>query len=400
MPKFDISNQVFSVSEYLDLVNELLVSAKLTVQGEITELKIGSQWIGFTLKDKDDSSLLKCVLGGWQYKKLGVKLEDGMEVKVTGGPKVSKKWGSLGYWVETIEPLGEGSLKKAYELLLKQLKAEGLYDRKRAVPEFTKRLAVISSRDGVVIHDLRKNLLSLGYKIDFLHANVEGAKAVEGIVGAIEQFNRKTKGSDTSVYDVLVIIRGGGSLESLQAFNNEAVCRAIFASQIPVVVGIGHEVDVPIACLVADAIASTPTGVAHIINATWDALYEGLPRLERQIDYSFSRMLERLQSETTLRLRTIENYFERIFNRFNRLEQIVQNAFTSIYRGIEVMSERVLSIERLLTTVSPERNLKLGYSIVFNSLGRVLKEVKDAKIGEQITTRLSDGEIESTITSN
>jgi len=386
-------NQIFSVSEYLDLVNELLVGARLTVRGEITELKIGSQWVGFTLKDKEDSSLLKCVLGGWQYKKIGVRLEDGMEVKVAGGPKVSKKWGSLGYWVETIEPLGEGSLKKAYELLLKQLKTEGLYDRKRAIPEFSKRLAVISSRDGVVIHDLKKNLLNLGLHIDFIHTNVEGAKAVSGIVDTVEQFNKTPE-----KYDALVIIRGGGSLESLQAFNNEAVCRAIFSSKIPVVAGIGHEVDVPIACLVADASASTPTGVAHIINTTWDELFEGLPRFEHQINYSFTRMLERLQSETALRLNTIQNYFERIFNRFNRLEQIVQNAIGTIYRTVENIKDRVAGIERLLATVSPERNLKLGYSIVLSSSGRVLKHVKDVRIGEQIRTKLSDGEIESEVT--
>ncbi|HEY4505839.1 MAG TPA: exodeoxyribonuclease VII large subunit, partial [Candidatus Paceibacterota bacterium] len=141
MPKLDLTQHVFSVSEYLDLVNELLVGAKLIVQGEITELKIGSQWVGFTLKDSEDGSLLKCVLGGWQYRKLGVPLENGMQVKVGGVPKISKKWGSFGFWVDSIEPLGEGSLKKAYELLLKQLKAEGLYDRKCAVPEFTQRLA-------------------------------------------------------------------------------------------------------------------------------------------------------------------------------------------------------------------------------------------------------------------
>ena len=395
MAKFDLTNQIFSVSEYLDLINELLVGAKIIVQGEVTELKLGSQWVGFTLKDKEDGSLLKCVLGGWQYKKIGVPLENGMEVKVTGVSKISKKWGSFSFWVDGIEPLGEGSLKKAYELLLKQLKTEGLYDRKRPIPEFIERIAVISSRNGVVIHDLRQNLRELGFMIDFYHSQMEGAKAVTDIIKAIEM-------SDSSVkkYDALIIIRGGGSLESLQAFNNEAVCKAIFSSKIPVIVGIGHEVDVPIACLVADTSASTPTGVAHIINSTWDALFEGLPRLERQIDHSFSKMLERLQFGVALRLNTIQNYFERIFNRFDRLEQILQNAHSAISRAILNINNRVLGIEQLLATVSPERNLKLGYSIVFNHSGRVLKHVKDVKIGEQITTRLSDGVLESEVIKN
>jgi len=393
MPKFDLEQHIFSVSEYLDLINELVASAKSYVQGEITELKLGSQWVGFTLKDSEDGSLLKCVLGGWQYRKLGVPLENGMQVKAGGVPKISKKWGSFGFWVDSIEPLGEGSLKKAYELLFKQLQVEGLYDRKRAIPEFVERIAVVSSRDGVVIHDLRKNLLPLDYKIDFLHANVEGAKAVSGIIEAIEQFNRKN-----DKYDALVIIRGGGSLESLQAFNNEAVCRAIFASRIPVVVGIGHEVDAPIACLVADASASTPTAVAHILNSTWSSLIDGLPALERGMDYSFARAIERVRSLASLHLRSIENYFEKIFGRFNRLEQNLASAVSAIQNTILSFAEKVMAIERLLVNANPERNLKLGYSIVFGASGRVVKSSKDVKIGEQIITKLSDGRLGSKVT--
>ena len=109
-------------------------------------------------------------------------------------------------------------------------------------------------------------------------------------------------------------------------------------------------------------------------------------------------MIERLQAETTLRFQSIENYFERIFSRFNRLEQILENALGTIYRTIENMRDRVSGIERLLATASPERNLKLGYSIVFGNSGRVLKHVKDVKIGEHIRTKLSDGEIESEVT--
>lgn len=383
--------KTLSVSEYLDLVNVALATDEPEIVGEIQGFKVAGQWVMFSLKDEEDQAVLGCWLGIWDFKRIGVSVEDGMKVKVRGKAGINKKRGSFGFKVISLEPVGQGSLKKGYELLLKQLTAEGLFARKRPIPEFIQRIAVVSSRDGVVIHDLRKNLKKLGIKIDFYHSQVEGASAAEDLVRVFAQISKKNE------YDVLVVIRGGGSLESLQAFNNEAVCRALYASSIPVVVGIGHDVDVPIACLVADASGSTPTQVAHILNDTWRSLLEDLPRLERELLVNFDRSLERLSGEINLRTHTMANYFERIFSRFSRLEQIVQNSLSTIYRTITYANERVQGIERLLAAANPERNLKLGYSIVSNSRGKVIKNVRDVKIGERITTRLTDGSFDSEV---
>jgi len=230
---------ILSVGEYLDRLNLALGAEAGFVQGEVTEFKESHKWVSFTLKDKDVAAVLKCVCAIYTFRRMGVALEDGMLVKVYGKPSVSKGWGSLGLWVESIEPMGEGSLKKAYELLVKKLTAEGLFARKRELPEFISRIGVISSRDGVVLQDLRKNLAKLGMSIKFVHTQVEGAGAAPGILRAIRYFSPLRQGfagqaqHDNEV-DVVVIIRGGGSLESLQAFNNEEVARALFSLPIPV----------------------------------------------------------------------------------------------------------------------------------------------------------------------
>jgi exodeoxyribonuclease VII large subunit len=269
---------VLTVGQFLDSVNYLLSTGRPLVSGEISELKITDKWASFSLQDKEERAILKCVMGIWEFRRIGLELEDGMEVKVGGTPRLTKSYGSFALWVTSIEPVGEGSLKKAYQLLLKKLELEGLFARKRELSEYITNVGVISSKDGVVIHDFLKNLKPLNIKINFLNTRVEGKDAVEQLTNAVGWFNKKMPD-----LDAIVIIRGGGSLESMQAFNNEIVCREIFASKIPVITGIGHDVDVPIACMVADVSVSTPTAVANLINSTWDSLVFNLPSLEDRI---------------------------------------------------------------------------------------------------------------------
>ncbi|MFA6006233.1 MAG: exodeoxyribonuclease VII large subunit [Candidatus Paceibacterota bacterium] len=358
---------LFTVSEFLDAVNYVLKHDKALVRGEVTDFKKG-KWISFSLKDKDDNSLLKCVMGAWLYNQIGVQIEDGMEIKISGSPSINKAYGSFGFWVETIEPLGEGSLKKAYELLVKKLREEGLFTRKRELPEFIERIGVISSKHGVVIHDFKQNLDKRGYKIIFKDARVEGADAVGQIVEAIHELQNKKYN-----LDILVIIRGGGSLESMQAFNNEAVARAIFASNIPIIAGIGHDVDVPIASLVADREESTPTGAAHAVNESWNRLESLLPIYERNTLAYLD--MSRIKESVTGLGKVISAQFS----------QMLEDAQTELKRCAQ-----------LVTLLDPARNLRLGYSIV-RSGGKVLKSVKQAKLGAELNIELGDGEIISKV---
>lgn len=404
-----------TVSEFLDEINEVLRINKVFVAGEITEFKAFEQWVSFSLKDKEDGSILRCFLSSWTFRKIGVPLEDGMEIKIGGFSRVYKKAGSFSFQVESIEPLGAGSLKKAYELLLKKLEAEGLFARKRALPKFIKTIGVISSKDGVVIQDFKKNLRKLGFEIKFWNSRVEGADAVPGITAGIKWFNEKMP-----ELDVLIIMRGGGSLESMQAFNNEAVCREIFGSKIPVLCGIGHDVDVPISSLVADLYVSTPTATAYTVNESWDDLFSGLPlltnrmlssfgyvvrdttqsvpNLEKNIISAFSYHLGTIKKNASLLSSKIFSGFRQVLNKFNLLSaKITKDAVRKIKEKLENILAIIKEREKYLSAVDPKRNLRLGYSIVFNGSGKVIKNIKDVKRGETITTKLSDGEVLSEV---
>ncbi len=413
----DEKRDYFSVGEFLEELNFILREKRSFVAGEVTDFRAHDKWVSFSLKDKEDNSILKCFLSVWTYRKSGVLLEDGIEIKVGGYPRIYKLAGTFSFNVETIEPLGEGSLKKAYLLLLKKFEEEGLFARKREIPRFIKNIGIISSKDGVVIHDFMKNLNSLGFKIKFWNSRVEGSEAVSGIISGLKYLNLKEKD-----LDVVVIMRGGGSLESMQAFNNEQVCREIFASKIPVICGIGHEIDVPISSLVADIYVSTPTATAYVINESWNEITTSLPLVEKKILSGFSYVLKRthlslpvfeknIVSQFNFLLSNIRGRasslsgkifsgFRQVFSRFNFLsEKVTRGGVRKIGEAIDNISLFVKEREKYLSAVDPGRNLRLGYSIVFNKDGRVVKSVKDVKKGEVLITRVCNGEIESEVSS-
>lgn len=432
-----LHDKVFSVSEYLELVNSLLSPLAVEVVGEVTDLKVLPQWTFFALKDAEDNSVLRCGLHSGQYRRLGVNLEEGMQIKVYGYGKLAGKSGNFGFWVSKIEPVGEGALRRAYELLLKKLQEEGMFVRKRALPQFISHIGVISSRNGVVLQDLRNNLKPLGIRIDFVHSGVEGPDSAGDILRAIEYF-AQTK----DMPQVLVLIRGGGSLESLQGFNNEAVCRALFASPIPVLVGIGHDVDAPIATLVADWSASTPTAVAHVINESWSVLTERVPlltmRMRGRYDArlrgamqvvpllvqgmvgSMANRLQSLSHRTELASRTARHAITRLIQRFQTYEQTLAHmvrripgrlveseraGILHVHIAMEKLRVRMRTIgkavgeyERLLSARDPEKVLARGYALVHGPDGRLVRDVDSVTVGQTLKTRLKNGTILSKVT--
>lgn len=406
-----------SVSEYIEATNMFLAETSAEVVGEVAEYKNDGKWVGFSLRDKNDPATLKCVVAIWDFRKMGVTIEDGMEVKVGGNPRISKKWGSFSFWVTSIEPVGEGSLKKAYQALLKKLEVEGLYARKRVLPEFAESVGLVTSlHGGVVVHDFTKNLIKRGIKVYAVNTRVEGSEAVSGIVSALEYLNANRERLHISV---IVLARGGGSLESMQAFNNEVVARAVFTSMVPVVAGIGHDVDVPIAALVADAMASTPTGAAHIINESWGALDGGVPLHEQAIFSNYEKELRASGRTIDTALGVASGAFRMLFEKVDGLTKVVpqylgnlaratqgyvnrrDSLFTQTYNAFSyALNHRRETIERLgqiIEMSSPERNLRLGYAIALGKNGRVLKSVKDVKVGDEIQTKLADGILKSRI---
>ena len=438
MPYLESDNKirVVSVSEYAGVINEALSWLEpVWIEGEISNLK-NWQNIMLYFSVKDDFSVLKCNMPADKFRAFGFEIEDGMQVRVLGIPEFKNKRGELTVNVEKIQLCGEGALKKAYDLLKAKLAEEGLFARKRQIPDFIQKVGVITSKSGVVIQDFRKNLKPYGFQIYFLDARVEGGESPASISNAIQWFN-----NNLPELEIIILMRGGGSLEDLQGFNNEILARVIFSSKIPVLCGIGHDVNVPIASLVADMEVSTPTATAFFLNKSWENLSKNLPYLSDRMLKSFSYNLEVVlarktdlcwqflnyfeqsikDSKASVNLMTekIVNYFARIFAIFDKLEKSVNTGLDRLFARKNALDERVkingknlgyywsvavkrkslaLSfIEKHLAAFDPERNLRMGYSLVFNAENKIIRSIKEIKIGDIVGTKITDGKFSSKV---
>lgn len=411
------TKQVVSVSEYLDYLNLVFQkTADVKIRGEVSGAKKYPQGTYFTLKDKEDESPLGCFLPTFTQKGLGLPLEDGLEVCVEGIPRMVKRSGRFQFTVENMELVGEGALKKLYEILHAKLSAEGLFTRKRALPEYIKKIGVVTSRAGAVIHDFRNNLDKRGFQVYLKDVRVEGASSSGMIVEAVKYFN-EVKDAGSGV-DVIVVMRGGGSLEDLQAFNDERVVRSIFSSKIPTIVAIGHDRDVPLAQLTADLQVSTPTAAAHAINSSWDGLTRRLPELQSTLVYLFSDRINVVRQKLTLSTRIVSGEMGKIFISFRKykdacleqtdkylhwiklrklnLTQSKQQILSAEKNSINASLLKIQGFDKLLTQVNPERQLNLGYAIV-RSNGKLVRSKGDVKSGDLLQTQVQDGSIESVV---
>jgi len=332
--------KIFTVSEFIASINNL-IRRKVVIQGEIGE-KINKypKFSFFSLLDKNKEATLACFV--WQNKleELGVMLKAGVEVKIEGYPMVYPKKGSLNFQVQRIGLVGEGVLKKAFELLKKKLNEAGFFDpeKKKTIPEFSQKIGVITSKYGKgALPDFKKHLKNFGFEIYFYDVRVEGMTAIDDIVEAIQWFNQS--GLET---DVLVLIRGGGSWESLQAFNSEPVAKAIFASKVPIICGVGHESDETIASYVADVRASTPSIAAKILSDPWKLANSQIPVFERNIASSMNRQLKIIKDGLARFERNIIVAINRKINVVKeRLAEFSKNFYREIAREIEDSKKRL-----------------------------------------------------------
>ncbi len=279
-----------SVSDFVGLVNQTFEYAmpSVVIVGEVSGLSIRQgKWVRFKLKD--DSSSVDFFGSIYQ---MTTPLEDGMMVAVQGKPRLSDKWG-FSVSMQSVQAVGEGSIKRSFELLKSKLAAEGLFDesRKRQLPELPAHIGVISSVEAAGYSDFIKILNARwgGMNVEVAKTLVQGVRAPGQIIRAIEYFNAQGEPPE-----VLVIVRGGGDADDLAAFNDEALVRAIAASRIPTLVGVGHEIDTTLADLAADVRAATPSNAAQLlvpdrrelIERSWNMVRAVLPSLERrQADY-------------------------------------------------------------------------------------------------------------------
>jgi exodeoxyribonuclease VII large subunit len=317
-----------------------------------------------------------------------------------------------------MEPVGAGALQKEFEQLKRKLQAEGLFDqmRKRPIPHVPKHIAIVTSPSGAAIRDML-NVLSRRYKaarITLVPASVQGTRATAEIVKAISLVNQMLD------VDVLIVGRGGGSIEDMWSFNEEAVARAIVGSRAPVISAVGHEIDFTIADFVADLRAPTPSAAAELVAKNAGELAIVIQRLERNLAVTFHsrvrRMLERVRTSHRLLVdprRRIEDAILRCDDLIDRLERSVFESIDRTRVNVEMIEERLASrLQRrlesarqkfvraasLLDGLSPLRVLDRGYALVTYK-GRALTSSENVSIGAEVSFRLAQGEVEATVKS-
>lgn len=434
----DTHEKVFTVYEYIIHLNQILTPQVAVIIGEITSVDDRGNYVFFTIHDKSQEASLKCFIWKNIMNGLGIELKEGMEVKISGFPKIYEKWGSLSFEVQFIGLVGEGALKLAFEKLKKRLDQMGYFalDRKKPFPDYVQTIGLITSQYADAKNDFLTHLGKYGFKIFFYDSRVEGLYALDEITRAIRWFNE-----NLLKVDVLVIVRGGGSLETLQTFNSEAIAKSIYASKIPIITGIGHENDDSIADLVADLRASTPTDAARILSDPWRNVVEYLTQSKEHLTTLFSlnyrNQLSLLINSKTNLFNSVNRFIKNQFNNLSQMQNELGFRFSSIIDKIKSIQikflanhdilRRSLSIGRSnlnrlndslilesnrwlrninsnlsvyaekLNLGSPELRLKQGYSIIFASDDKVIKSSKNLKIGDKLKMKFHQGSATSKV---
>lgn len=333
----------FSVSQFVETVNQTLDYAypMVEVEGEVTEFKVNQgKFVFFNLKD--ESSSVGCFMMLFQ---LRVPIEDGMKVIVTASPKLTQ-WGKFSLTVKAVRPSGEGSIKKSFEMLKAKLDGEGLFapERKRVLPAIPRHVAVISSMQAAGYADFIKILNDRwgGLRVDVASVTVQGADAPDQIIRALDYFNTQEE-----MPEVVVIIRGGGSADDLAAFNDEKLVRAVAASRIPTLTGIGHEVDTSLCDLAADVRAATPSNAAQILVPNRADIIRGLRLQVQSLVPKVTNIVEQLK---------------------NQLDGKIESSADSVQRSLDIQRQHVEQTKRLLGEFDPARVLARGYALVRGAL--------------------------------
>lgn len=406
-------DKIYTVSDYLDVLNSKLSQAGAAIQGEVSSVSFRNGHAYFSIKDKSNASLLNCFMWANNYAMCGIELVEGMEIIIHGVPEIYKPYGKLSFKATVIELVGEGALKKAYDALKNKLEAMGLFseERKKPIPQFPHKIGLITSRDGAVIGDFSANIGKFGYKIIFMDSRVEGAASIRDLIGAIDYF------ADTDI-DVLVIIRGGGSLESLQAFNNELLVKKVADLKMPVICGIGHDKDIPLLSYAADKAVSTPTAVAQLLNKSWERALDRLSLYENSIINTYANALMDARYNLEDTSSRIKDFYREIFERFDRYEYAIKNlcytisyalknnrekldkmpkTFSYYFKNLIADTSRMIdTYEKFLSQNDPERQLKLGYSIVTLN-NRVITSHSQVQKGDILKIKVKDGKIHSKV---
>ncbi len=370
------------------------------IRGELSNLsQPSSGHVYFTLKDANAS--LRGVMWKSQASRLSFALRDGMEVEVHGSIGVYEAGGQYQLYADVIRLVGEGALYAEFLRLKALLEAEGVFDpkRKRPIPRLPRRIGIVTSATGAALRDILNTLRRRLPMVEAILAPslVQGEEAPATLVQAIEAVNRYAP-------DVILIARGGGSLEDLWAFNDERVVWAVAASQAPVISGIGHETDFTLTDFAADLRAPTPTGAAELATPLTIAdLASRLGLLQRRMQSTFQRNLQRRQlvlANLQERL-NLASPLRRLRSEQQRLEGWSRRLVAAQAHRLELDAERLSGLRKRLLALSPFEVLARGYAIVTRQVdGRLIRSVEQAVAGEGIRIRVADGQFEARIASS
>jgi len=387
--QWTVSRLTFYIRKLLE-ENETLQD--VWVQGEISNLsRPASGHIYFTLKDS--SAALKCVMWKTSAMRLGIPLQDGKAVEVHGKIGVYEVSGQYQLYADQIRPVGEGALYQEFMRLKAMLEAEGLFapERKRLIPMFPQRIGIITSATGAALRDMLNTLRRRLPLVEVILAPspVQGIEAPPALVKALQSLVLQSP-------DVILLARGGGSIEDLWAFNDERVVRAVAMSSVPIICGVGHETDFTLCDFVADLRAPTPTAAAEL--ATQITIIDLRAALQNYKTRILSAMLKLLaEQKTTLsslvsQLRYVSPD-RRIQSERQRVDELARRAHSSLFHHIQLQASHVQGMQRRLEALNPIAVLARGYAVVTRKEnGSVVSRV--AQASDEMKVRVSDGEFE------
>jgi len=425
----DMQNRtrIYTVSQINSVIKEILennLPSRLAIAGEITNWSIARS--GHAYFDlKDENALLPCVCWRSKLDRLKFEPENGLAVIAKGYIDVYSPHGKYQFYVESMRPAGVGALQLAFEQMVKRLEAQGLFDdvHKKPLPAYPQRIGILTSESGAAVHDIKDSIQNRWppAKLFLYSVPVQGEGAAEEIAAAIRDVNRRNK---ELKLDILIVGRGGGSLEDLWAFNEEVLARAIFDSRIPIISAVGHEVDTTIADLVADARASTPTkaGVVAVpdmqevlqhVHYLKEKLHSQLELLVRSAEQQSDELCIRLESSVKHLLTDTRNRLYAIAEQIRKIEphrslrkktvdlnNLQNQANAAITAIINECRMQLTAQTNRLAGLNPKSILQRGYTITTNKkTGLLVRRPEDVRIADCIITELADENfIESKVT--
>ncbi|MDP3977470.1 MAG: exodeoxyribonuclease VII large subunit [Pseudomonas sp.] len=441
--RLNLDREVLSVSQLNNRARLLLedVFSSIWVEGEISNLaKPASGHIYFTLKDSQ--AQVRCALFRQNAARVRQTLRDGLAVKVRGKVSLFEGRGDYQLILDSVEPAGDGALRLAFEALKEKLGAEGLFasERKVALPAHPKRIGIISSPTGAVIRDIisvfRRRAPQVA--LTLIPTAVQGREASGQIIRALQLADRQG-------FDALILARGGGSLEDLWCFNEEAVARAVAACVTPIVCAVGHETDVSICDFVADVRAPTPSAAAELLAPDASELVQRLHSLQRRLVMRMHNRLERERLRLDGLTRRLRHPGERLRQHAQRLDDLEMRLTRAFERQLNTRRERLARLQTRLAGQHPERILQLlrqrlgslaerlpramreglkerrlqlqsqvqtlqavsplatlgrGYSILLDERGRAVRRAADTHLGQRLKARLGEGELDVRVEDN